>query len=165
MIGRQRRRICQGSPPSMQAEGKDEGDPTLDRPVRRSALSRSDPRRCQEGCNPHPAVPSPRSSAKSHRQGALSAKGQVPCPIGSHRARSFFPDLGRPCPRGRSTKPEQCGARSVSGQMCAHLRAPRWMASGAGFLNLSWSSPVCPISKEAIMDKDVRTPRTRLRAQ
>jgi uncharacterized protein YjbJ (UPF0337 family) len=30
------------------------------------------------------------------------------------------------------------------------------MASGAGFLNLSWSSRVCPVSKEAIMDKDVK---------
>ena len=40
---------------SVQAEGKDEGDPTPTRPVRRSALSRSDPRRCRDGCNPHPA--------------------------------------------------------------------------------------------------------------
>jgi hypothetical protein len=38
---------------SVQAEGKDEGDPTLARPVRRSAFSRSHPRRCREGCNPH----------------------------------------------------------------------------------------------------------------
>ena len=30
---------------SVQAKGKDEGDPTLARPVKRSAYSRSDPRR------------------------------------------------------------------------------------------------------------------------
>src|SRR5208282_6114877 len=56
---------------SVQAEGKDEGDPTLARPVRRSALSRSDPRRCREGCHPLPAVPSRRSSAKSHKTSVL----------------------------------------------------------------------------------------------
>jgi hypothetical protein len=43
---------------SVQAKGKDEGDPTLTRPVKRSANSRSDPRRCREGCHPLPAVPS-----------------------------------------------------------------------------------------------------------
>ena len=68
---------------SVQAEGKDEGDPTLARPVRRSALSRSDPRRCREGCNPHPAVPSPRSSAKSHKtRRAIRPKGKFRVAIG-----------------------------------------------------------------------------------
>ena len=52
---------------SVQAKGKDEGDPTLTRPVKRSANSRSVPRRCREGSHPLPAVPSPLRGAKSHK--------------------------------------------------------------------------------------------------
>ena len=112
---------------SVQAEGKDEGDPTLARPVRRSALSRSDPRRCREGCNPHPAVPSPRSSAKSHKtRRAIRPKGKFRVAIGPlPSAQLLSGPRSAACPRGRPTKPEQCGARSVSGQTCAHLPANR----------------------------------------
>ena len=107
---------------SVQAEGKDEGDPTLARPVRQSALSRSDPRRCREGCNPHPAVPSPAPARKVIRQGALRFRVAIgPQPS----AQLLSGPRSAACPRGRPTKPEQCGARSVSGQTCAHLPANR----------------------------------------
>src|SRR5208282_5742555 len=42
-------------------------DRLLARPVKRSAHSRSDPRRCREGCHPLPAVPSRLIGVKSHK--------------------------------------------------------------------------------------------------
>jgi len=140
---------------SVQAEGKDEGDPTLARPVRQSALSRSDPRRCREGCNPHPAVPSPAPARKVIRQGALSAqRGGSVSPLGRNRARSFFPDLGRRLVLVGGRRNRNNAARVVFRARRALIfppiegrtLAPRWMASGAGFLNLSWSSRVCRVS-------------------
>jgi hypothetical protein len=46
---------------------KDEGDPALARPIKRSAYSRSDPRRCRAGSHPLPAVPFRLLGAKSHK--------------------------------------------------------------------------------------------------
>ena len=55
---------------SVQPKGKDEGDPIISRPVERSALLRSVPRRRREGRHPLQRLPSRRSSAKSHETSA-----------------------------------------------------------------------------------------------
>jgi hypothetical protein len=64
---------------SVQAKGKDEGDPTLARPVKRSANSRSVPHRCREGSHPLPAVPSPLRGAKSHKTSIFRSGCIVSC--------------------------------------------------------------------------------------
>src|SRR5580692_6302659 len=46
---------------------KTRADPTVARPLERSAGSRSDPRHCREGCHPLAAVPSRLSGTKSHK--------------------------------------------------------------------------------------------------
>src|ERR1700722_14870895 len=46
---------------------KTRADPTVVRPLERSAGSRSDPRHCREGCHPLAAVPSRLSGTKSHK--------------------------------------------------------------------------------------------------
>ena len=83
-------------------------------------------------------------------------------PLGRNRARSFFPDLGRRLVLVGGRRNRNNAARVVFRARRALIfppiegrtLAPRWMASGAGFLNLSWSSRVCRVSTEAIMDKE-----------
>src|ERR1700720_4201198 len=50
---------------------KTRADPTVARPLERSAGSRSDPRHCREGCHPLAAVPSRLSGTKSHKTSGL----------------------------------------------------------------------------------------------
>src|SRR5580700_1760446 len=60
---------------------KARADPTVARPLERSAGSRSDPRHCREGCHPLAAVPSRLSGTKSHKTSrvlvALSVNGDA----------------------------------------------------------------------------------------
>ena len=88
-------------------------------PIRPSPLSR--------GLQPSPSGSFSRSSAKSHKTGrAIRPKGKFRVPIGPlPSAQLLSGPRSAACPRGRPTKPEQCGARSVSGQTCAHLPADR----------------------------------------
>jgi uncharacterized protein YjbJ (UPF0337 family) len=71
-------------------------------------------------------------------------------PLGRYRARNFFPDLGRRLVLVGGRRNRNNAARVVFRARRALIfppiegrtLAPRWMASGAGFLNLSWSSRV-----------------------
>ena len=120
--------MCQGSPPSIRAgrrkrRGRSNSSSTRQTvsiiPIRPSPLSR--------GLQPSPSGSFSRSSAKSHRtRRAIRPKGRFRVAIGPQpSAQLLSGPRSAACPRGRPTKPEQCGARSVSGQTCAHLPANR----------------------------------------
>src|ERR1700719_42357 len=60
---------------------KTRADPTVARPLERSAGPRSDPRRCREGCHPLAAVPSRLSGTKSHKTSVLLLGLRVSCVV------------------------------------------------------------------------------------